>query len=178
MGMTPKEFKDYTNEEYRKRLEERKIPREEMEEYVKARGWQKVEWEYEKDLIIPMWNRTDDVCGSCSLEVAYANAKLNDPDGNDMGLNEWCKKHAGTKERFTKEFSCNKCLKPILVYEENIDGEKFPVGYYGSETKYSGGYNSTPLIDTMIYEFILCEQCLHDFMLTFKMPPKINTYMP
>ena len=174
MSMTPEEFIDYTNEEFHKRMEEKQIPRSEMIDYVEARGWTK-EPEYPNDdLNIPMW-RKGEVCGS--IHVAYSQAKLADPDDNDMGLVEWCKAKSG-KERFTKEFSCNKCLKPILVYEENIDGEKFPVGYYGSETKYSGGYNSTPLIDTMIYEFILCEQCLHDFMLTFKMPPKINTYMP
>lgn len=177
MGMTPEEFVDYTNDEFNKRMEDKKVPFEEMVEFVEARGWKETEGFDLEGTHVPMWSKTGDLCGSVGIHVAYAQAKLADPDEEDMGLKEWCKAKRG-EERYVRKFPCNKCGEPTLKYETNAKGEEFPVGYYGSETTYSGGYSSKPLMDTMIYQFILCEQCLHDFMLTFKNPPKIKTYMP
>ena len=72
---------------------------------------------------------------------------------------------------------CNNCGKDFLVYSRGIDGEEFPVGYYGMfDMTYSGGYESDDLSDCLEYTFSLCESCLKDLFKGFKIPPRIRNY--
>ncbi len=64
------------------------------------------------------------------------------------------------------ECLCNKCARAL---------RKNPnAGLYGLiEHTYSGHYGSNPLNDLTDYTFSLCEFCLADMFLEFKLPPKI-----
>lgn len=176
MSMTPEEFRRYTDEEYEKKMEQKEVPYGEMVDFLESHGWEQID--YENDEWQGMfWRRVGSDSGGMSIKPAYALALLDDPQEEDKGLIQHCKNRESGD--YSKVFLCNKCGKDIRKGDDNYeDGSKFYWGYYGQELEYSGGYASDPLVDTMIYRFILCESCIHQLMLTFKMPPKINTYMP
>ena len=175
MGMTPEEFKEYTNKQYREKMEDKEVSYQEKYDLLVSHGWEQIDYKND-DWKGVFWRRVGSDDGGMSIDPAYALALLDNPKEEDKGLIDHCK----TRENgdYRREFPCNKCGEDIRRSEDDADGNKFYWGYYGQEVKYSGGYGSDPLQDTITYQFILCEQCLHDLMLTFKIPPKINTYMP
>ena len=176
MSMTPVEFRKYTDKEYENKMEQKDVPYEEMADFLKSHGWEQIDYENEKDEWKGMfWRRKGSEEGGMSIAPAYAQALLGNPKEENKGLIEHCKsRDIGD---YSRVFLCNKCGKDIRKGEDQ-DGERFYWGYYGQEVNYSGGYASDPLVDTMTYRFILCESCIHNVMLTFKIPPEINTYMP
>lgn len=178
MSMTPEEFKQYVKEavcdKYKKR---REVPLEEKVKYLKEKGWKCINNDSKDSSLPSMWSRTDIKQSSVSINAAYVQAILEDPNESDMSIEEWFN-NTSEKERYKRKFPCNKCGETIIKYFEEEEGDEHPGGYYGEEITYSGGYLSDPLEDTMVYRFVLCEKCLYELMLTFKNPPKIDTYMP
>lgn len=68
---------------------------------------------------------------------------------------------------------CNKCGK-----ETGKIDHKHHVGYYGLvNAKVTGGYWSEDLSDCVEYKFSLCEKCLAELMLSFKIPVQQRLYM-
>lgn len=178
MSMTPEEFKEYTNKQYREKMEDKEVSYQEKYDFLTSHGWEQIDYKND-DWKGVFWNRkgSNNSSMGMSIDPAYALALLENPNEEDKGLVEYCK----TRETgdYSREFPCNKCGGDIRKPDEpNSDGKMFYWGYYGEEVEYRGGYASDPLEDTITYRFILCEQCLHDLMLSFKIPPKINTYMP
>lgn len=72
-------------------------------------------------------------------------------------------------KKIPKSITCNKCGKSInlsgATYERQIQAEKFPT------IKLKFGYGSK--FDDETWSFELCEECLIQFINTFKYPPKI-----
>lgn len=70
---------------------------------------------------------------------------------------------------------CNKCGRSLKT-RLDPDGTIFDI--YGlSEISVSGGYCSTHLCDCVIYTFSLCEECLVDLFLSFKIEPETKTLL-
>lgn len=84
-------------------------------------------------------------------------------------------------ENHSLEVHCNKCGKDLRKYDINpTEPEEKPhcVGYYGLvETTVDGGFWSESLHDTIRYRFSLCEECLVEFMKTFKVPVHTESYL-
>ena len=176
MSMTPEEFKEYTNEEYSKVCKvKNEVTYQEKYDFLKSHGWEQIDYKDDSWKGV-FWNRKGEKDGGMSIDPAYALALLDNPKEEDKGLVEHCKTRKTGD--YSREFPCNKCGDDTRRYDHCADGTKFCWGYYGEEVEYRGGYGSDPLEDTITYRFILCEKCLHDLMLSFKIPPNINTYMP
>jgi hypothetical protein len=65
---------------------------------------------------------------------------------------------------------CNKCGKSLKT---ELDSSLNIFDIYGlSEVSVSGGYCSTHLADGVLYTFSLCEECLVNLFLSFKIEPE------
>jgi hypothetical protein len=72
---------------------------------------------------------------------------------------------------------CNKCGQETGKLDKH-PGRKHHVGYYGLiNASVTGGYYSEDLSDCVRYKFSLCEKCLAELMLSFKIPVKQQLYM-
>lgn len=76
----------------------------------------------------------------------------------------------------TIETFCNNCGKCCTKYTKDYKGEKFSVGDYCLDVKYSGGYWSKYLDDITTYKFSLCEKCLFKIINKLMIPADIECY--
>ena len=69
---------------------------------------------------------------------------------------------------------CNKCGKTCMKGNKDIGGDiEDPYGLI--DVVYSGGYFSSQEIgDEVVYHFSICEECLHEFMKSFKISAKVG----
>lgn len=67
--------------------------------------------------------------------------------------------------------SCNRCGGPMHEVHTPEDMSLYGAGPISS----TGGYLSPCLTDLLTYEFFLCEKCLRDLFVTFKIPPTVHS---
>lgn len=162
--MNKEEFEEYVGKEYKKILEKvtevsLKKTREDKIKYLSERGY----------LIEPPTKKDQ-----FQITFAWPNGKK-----DRMGLNlemayklELLKEYEALEK---EEILCNKCGGDMKRYH---DEEKTDGSIYGlHDAKVSGGFLSDPLEDCIIYNFSMCENCLHEMFLEFKNPPKISSYL-
>ncbi len=73
--------------------------------------------------------------------------------------------------------TCNKCGKSCMKGNKDLGGDiEYPVGLI--DVVYAGGYFSTSIIDNDVYHFSVCEECLADFMKSFKISARKGQMNP
>ncbi|NJL72566.1 MAG: hypothetical protein HC888_13860 [Candidatus Competibacteraceae bacterium] len=101
-----------------------------------------------------------------TIEMAYDQARVNlDKEERKQEL------RAGVSS-----VHCNLCGEDTRKFFDEGDkrGE-----YYGLiDANFTTGYLSDDLYDGMSITFSLCEKCLAELFLKFKVPPKVGIYMP
>jgi len=75
------------------------------------------------------------------------------------------------KDQVIENEICNNCGQSMVVHRDRLGPEIEGL----SEVTISGGYFSKHLGDSIEYKFSLCEKCLSESMLEFKIPPEVRS---
>lgn len=178
--MNEEEFEDYVGESFKEILSKRErtgeTPQEEMKEYMESRGY---------SVTLSKIDLTPDEDDGTSKEKSRIYEVYFAKKGNsDFSVNlpqayvlEKERERLEIDNKALKIIYCNKCGNSMMrdYCKDSSPEEGDAYGLVGA--KVNGGYLSDPLDDITSYEFNLCENCLYEMFLGFKIPPKIGCYM-
>lgn len=177
--MNKEEFEEYIeesfNEIFSKRVRLGETSQEEMKEYMEGRGYSVTLLEI--DLTSKEKNRAFEPPppqvyfakkGDSDFSVNLPQAYVLEKERERLEIE---------KKSSIKIVCCNKCGNSMMrdYCKDSSPEEGCAYGLVGA--KVNGGYLSDPLEDITSYEFNICENCLYEMFLEFKIPPKIGCYM-
>jgi len=126
---------------------------EEKENFLKENGW--IKSQKNDSFGISFWKKPS-WSSYLNLEMSFIHAKKEEEE----------------KKELKQDKFCNNCGKCITKKEEGTF-----LGDYGLLGKYSTGYFSDPLFDTLTFKFCICEECLLNMFLNFEKMPSVEQYI-